>query len=66
MYGHQSQAFTTRLASLGASFKKTLRLNRDQLDLRQIDCLPSAHGVGRVSVTVSIDHCRQGAQVHLD
>lgn len=34
LYGHQSQAYSTHLAPLGAGLKNTLRLNRDQICIR--------------------------------
>ena len=37
MYGQQSQAYSTNLALFGARFKKTLRLNLEQICIRQLD-----------------------------
>lgn len=40
LYGQQSQAHSTHPAPCGARFKNTLRLNRDQICIRQLDSLP--------------------------
>ncbi len=40
LYGQQSQAHSTNLAPFGARIKNTLRLNRDQICIRQLDDLP--------------------------
>lgn len=40
MYSQQSQTPSTRLAPFDASFKKALRLNRDQFGFRQVDRIP--------------------------
>ena len=37
LYGQQSQAYSTHLALFGARFKKTLRLNLEQICIRQLD-----------------------------
>lgn len=40
LYGQQSQAHSTHLVPFGTRLKNTLRLNRDQVCIRQPDALP--------------------------